>query len=336
MMAGKSPRRLLRTAGHVLEKQPAGAGAAAGTDDSLSPLPPAAGVIPSSGGGRPPPGGVREGNITTTFDSGYALKDSPGVVLFFDDSFIESSSGLERGVEPACKLPGPPLLVCDQPWETWEMSTYTNVMYDHEEQTFKMWYDVIRDNLRSGYSEVRGEEAFAMAYATSVDGIRWTKPILNLVEEDGSTANNLVWPFYRWAGGHGVLKDTAESDPQRRYKMLFTLSTREMSEAGISQPLCAAFSADGIVWSAIKGWVNPVIPTGTDTQAAVFYDEARQKYVVYLRGRPNIRVIAIAESTDFLSWSERTVVCQPDADDPPQDREFYGTVFVNEMSAPRC
>ena len=34
------------------------------------------------------------------------------------------------------------------------------------------------------------------------------------------------------------------------------------------QPLCAAFSADGIVFSAVKGWVNPVIPTGTDTQAA--------------------------------------------------------------------
>ena len=56
----------------------------------------------------------------------------------------------------------------------------------------------------------------------------------------------------------------------------------------------------------------------------MFYDAPRRKYVVYLRGRPNVRVIAVAESTDFLDWTERTVVVQPDAADPPQDREFYG------------
>ena len=136
---------------------------------------------------------------------------------------------------------------------------------------FKIWYCVIRDNLRHGYSDARGEEAFALCYATSTDGLHWDKPILNLVEEDGSTANNLVWPFYRWGGGHGVFKDAVDPDPERRYKMLFTLSTVEMSAAGITQPLCAAFSADGVVWNAVKGWVNPVIPTGTDTQAAGAY-----------------------------------------------------------------
>ena len=51
----------------------------------------------------------------------------------------------------------------------------------------------------------------------------------------GSTANNLVWPFYRWGGGHGVLKDNADPDPARRHKMLFTLCTAEMSAAGITQ-----------------------------------------------------------------------------------------------------
>ena len=71
-----------------------------------------------------------------------------------------------------------------------------------------------------------GEEAFALAYATSTDGLTWHKPILNLIEEDGSTANNLVWPFYRWSGGHGVMKDPSEVDPNKRYKMLFTLCTK--------------------------------------------------------------------------------------------------------------
>ena len=85
--------------------------------------------------------------------------------------------------------------------------------------------DVIRDHSFFEGSSV-GEEAFALAYATSTDGLTWHKPILNLVEEDGSTANNLVWPFYRWSGGHGVMKDPSEVDPNKRYKMLFTLCTK--------------------------------------------------------------------------------------------------------------
>ena len=85
--------------------------------------------------------------------------------------------------------------------------------------------DVIRDHSFFEGSTV-GEEAFALAYATSTDGLTWYKPILNLIEEDGSTANNLVWPFYRWSGGHGVMKDPSEVDPNKRYKMLFTLCTK--------------------------------------------------------------------------------------------------------------
>ena len=268
-MAGPcTPPRLLRTAGHILQQQPqpAAATATSATASAVGPVT-VAGTIPLAGGSRAPPGGGNEGSITTGFDSGYAIKQ-PGVALFIDDSFVESSSGLERGVEPAEKLPGPSLLACDNFWETWDLATYFNIMYDDDDQVFKIWYSVIRDNLRHGYGDVRGEESFALCYATSVDGLHWDKPILNLVEEDGSTANNLVWPFYRWAGGHGVFKDAADPDPERRYKMLFTLSTVEMSAVGITQPLCAAFSADGIVWNAVKGWVNPVIPTGTDTQAA--------------------------------------------------------------------
>ena len=81
----------------------------------------------------------------------------------------------------------------------------------------------------------------------------------------------------------------------------------EVFSGRCAQPLCAAFSADGINWSAARGWVNPVIPGGTDTQAALYWDAARRKYRVYLRGRPNIRVMAVAESDDFIDWTERKV-----------------------------
>ena len=97
-----------------------------------------------------------------------------------------------------------------------------------------------------------------------------------------------------------------------------------MSFAGISQPVCIAYSADGVHWDIPKSWLNPVISKGTDTQICFHWDQFIRRYVVYLRGRPNIRVITMAESEDCVDWTERKLIVSPDAEDPPQNREFYG------------
>jgi hypothetical protein len=97
-----------------------------------------------------------------------------------------------------------------------------------------------------------------------------------------------------------------------------------MSFAGISQPVCIAYSADGVHWDIPKSWLNPVISKGTDTQICLHWDQLIRRYVVYLRGRPNIRVITMAESEDCVDWTERKLIVSPDAEDPPQNREFYG------------
>ena len=77
----------------------------------------------------------------------------------------------------------------DESWEEgWRIGSYINVIYDDEDDLFKMWYGVGRK-----LSDVRGEEADALAYAISRDGYHWEKPVLNLVEDNGSTANNLVF-----------------------------------------------------------------------------------------------------------------------------------------------
>jgi hypothetical protein len=73
-----------------------------------------------------------------------------------------------------------------------------------------------------------------------------------------------------------------------------------------------------------KNWLNPVIPEGSDTQLVAYWDPNLHKYVVYLRGRPNVRIICMSESDDFESWTPREIIVQPDAQDPPQDHEFYG------------
>ncbi len=238
--------------------------------------------------------------------------------LFIDDTFIESIEGIKKGVVPARKVSGEPLIELDQPWEKqWGMNGTVNIVYDEEENLFKMWYGVNQ----LGFAVE--EEASGLAYALSEDGIHWRKPVLNLIEDNGSKKNNLLFPFFRWGSGQGVMKDPIEADPAKRYKMLFMLQCEEMKFAGIVQPICLAYSSDGIDWQVPQNWFNPVIPEGTDFHMTPYWDPQIHKYVVYLRGRPNVRIICMSESEDFVNWSPRKVIIRPDEEDPPQDHEFY-------------
>ena len=239
--------------------------------------------------------------------------------LFIDDDFIESTEGLVKGVLPAEKVSDEPLIKNDQPWEAGWRVSYVNVIYDEEEKLFKMWYNVGRRS-----SPVRGQEADALAYAVSEDGLNWKKPIVNIVEDNGSTENNLLFPFFRWAAGHGVIKDPLEADPARRYKVLFMFQCEHMQFAGMVQPVCVGYSADGVNWEIPQHWVNPVIAEGSDTHLTSYWDPKLHRYVVFLRGRPNVRIICMSESEDYLKWSPRKIIVQPDEQDPPQDHEFYG------------
>ena len=248
------------------------------------------------------------------------MTDEKSAFLFIDDAYIERLDRVVKGVVAARKVSSQPLIERDRAWEDeWLIGSYINVIYDEEESLFKMWYGVGRK-----LSQARGDQADGLAYAVSQDGIHWEKPILNLFEDGGSKANNLVFPFFRWGAGTGVMKDPIEIDPAKRYKMLFMFQSGDMIFAGIVQPICVAYSADGIHWNVPKRWLNPVIPQGSDTHLVAYWDAKIRRYVVYLRGRPNVRIICMAESDDFENWTPRQVIVAPDADDPPQDHEFYG------------
>jgi hypothetical protein len=154
---------------------------------------------------------------------GFKLHEQQTYVFIDGGDVIETLDSCYQGVSEAQKLPvGNLLTVGDEHYErvgSWKAGTYINVLFDEEERLFKMWYNVSRK-----LSDQRAEVQDALAYATSLDGLRWEKPLLHLHEVDGSSANNLVFPFFRWATGTGVYKDPVEQDPERRYKMLFMLS----------------------------------------------------------------------------------------------------------------
>ena len=77
-------------------------------------------------------------------------------------------------------------------------------MYDRQEGLYKCWYSPFISDLpakgiglaerqqRSTTSERTGD---GLCYAASDDGIVWDKPELGLVDFEGSTENNLGYPY---------------------------------------------------------------------------------------------------------------------------------------------
>jgi len=233
--------------------------------------------------------------------------------LFLDDGIIEELVDARQVLNQPRKFPGNPVL---KPEGGWEFFHGTSVIYDEEDRLFKMWH---------GVQKGQKMESGSLGYATSEDGVHWERPKLGLFEWGGTKDNNVVFPPLMWAT-YGVIKDVHDADPARRYKALFHFCTEDMASMGYYQPVCAAYSPDGIHWDP-RLHRNPVIWSGTDVVGFGFWwDPEYRRYRVMLRGSPteNRRdVWQIAESEDFIDWGERSTVLTSDENAPPQNRNLY-------------
>lgn len=193
---------------------------------------------------------------------GYLLKP-PAVIpidlgrqLFVDDFLVETTT-LHRTYHLATYYAHNPVLRPDRSWETKResgghpaptaMVFSDGVWYDPQDELFKMWY-------MAGYTEGTG-------YATSPDGIRWNKPMLDVVP-----GTNLVDTRRRDSGT--VWLDLETKDPQQRFKMWLYDMKRSLS---------VHYSADGIHWRE----VTRTGPCGDRT--TVFYNPFRRRWVYSLR-----------------------------------------------------
>ena len=236
------------------------------------------------------------------------------------------------------------------------------MIYDEDEQLFKTWYGAIQIEPAGKTPEGRGkfsapgDAAAVLAYATSKDGLTWDKPSLDLVNFHGSTDNNLVLNFDMC--GTGVFKDSRETDPAKRYKMLWIKSSGNCE-------VYAAYSANGLHWTNYSD-DKPAIfhPPGHDTHAAPYWDEQLGKYVAIIRDRTgrikevrkpfltdeaaretwrkhwgrdrspenhSLRRVGQCESDDFVNWTPMRVIVGADEHDPVTVDQFYNLeAFVYE------
>jgi len=228
-----------------------------------------------------------------------------GTELFIDDHLVQSLKGARRQLNQPIKHKQNPVLVKTTKWEEGAPG-YGTVHYDARSKIFKVWYQ--------GWKKTKGTSAGQLHYATSKDGIRWHKPVL-----DKKTGSNLVrHPQIQGFQCPGVYLDYRERDPQRRYKMLYSCNPDGTAATWMTS---AAFSPDGIRWTAAKK--TPLIPF-SDTQICPIWDARRQRYVAFLRfGPPNTRLISRTESEDFLHWSPKITVLRRTRMDTVQQTQFY-------------
>jgi hypothetical protein len=182
-----------------------------------------------------------------------------GRQLFVDDFLIEETDLVRRTHAPSYH-PRCPILTPSEPWEMRDayadrtkqspsptaMVFSDGVFYDPDERLFKMWY-------MAGYQQ-------QTCYATSVDGIDWEKPRLDVVP-----ATNIVNRLPR--DSNVVWLDRGARKSDERYKMAGHFDDR----------LHLFTSADGVHWT--KRGESGV----TGDRTTFFYNPFRRVWVFSIR-----------------------------------------------------
>jgi hypothetical protein len=103
--------------------------------------------------------------------------------------------------------------------------------------------------IAAGYEITQGP----LCYAESEDGINWTKPALGQVLFKGSRENDALDLSHTIVSGAAVIRDAAELDTARRYKMVYQFfpdqSDPPIAEYGNMPSVACAVSPDGFHWT---------------------------------------------------------------------------------------
>jgi hypothetical protein len=275
--------------------------------------------------------GQREDPVTTAVRDIGSRRE-----LFVDRYLIE---GLE-GAVLRLHHPQPQeiALSFDAPWEG-DAPGYCTVLRD--ESRCRMYY---RIGPAGGCADHDPRQL--TGYAESADGIRWEKPVLALVEVDGSKDNNVIW---RGGLSHNFtpfLDANPACPPAERYKAVGG-TKKEWGGEG----LWLLVSADGIRWRK-RGSTPLAFPGNFDSQNLIFWDATAGCYRAYWRDHrqndprvPDGRDVRTAVSPDLTTWDEpRWLAYDPgrsgsphrdQTDDPSGDHhQFYSGGVLPYPRAP--
>ncbi len=253
--------------------------------------------------------------------------------LFVDDHIVERTEDVQRRFHRPVRYTGNPVIRADQPWEQGENGVYLfggTVLFDEEEQIFKMWYRAA-GTVESGAGEEE-QGLYKACYAVSADGLNWEKPDLGLVSYRGSTQNNILPPDpsgMEQIRRPNIIKDYEETDLDKRYKMLY------MDCIDGRWALAKGYSRDGVHWR--MNAAEPTYLKGSAANGILFgWDPRRKKFAHFHRigkqvpadvdGRNARSIVAVVCSTskDFVTWGDTRDVLRAEPNDPPGWNPTHG------------
>lgn len=236
--------------------------------------------------------------------------------LFIDHKFIEASEGIRLTMHPPYQT-REKLVTADAAWEAdTRMGLYSTVI--QEAGKIRVFY-----NVHAGQPEPGKNPPFmGVAYAESKDGVRFEKPVLNLVERNGSKRNNLVLPtdpsLITIGGGTVWLDDNPRVAAGERYKSWSKAYPKPGS--GLRGPHRVWSSPDGLKWKLDERLVTGL--RAADTQPSWFWDPRVGRYVGYSRewvrdkaSGFGARMASYNESDDMFRWDSMQFVLGPDERD---------------------
>lgn len=231
----------------------------------------------------------------------------------FDNQSIPYTQNLRLEMRQPTRHPANPVLQRGPAGSADELAVQFYGSVIREGDKFRLWYvaaDRADDDLPSSAH-------WRPAYAESDDGIHWTKPNLGLVEYNGNKDNNLILtdPAPLGMVNLKVLRDEAETDPSRRYKITTHPYYRHRRRMGTLAPFV---SEDGLSWRMEQPVTSEraELPLDALVLPTVHFEPCGGLYrwdgVYYINGQNAMnaprpyqgRVIRTYRSRDFRNWSQ--------------------------------
>lgn len=234
----------------------------------------------------------------------------------FDNGSIPHTQNLKLEMRQPERFEGNPVVRRGEPGtvDAHGVQFYGSIIQDGGK--YRMWYVAFDDQMEHAVKS----ERWRAAYAESTDGVNWVKPELGLVAFRGSKKNNLVdvggaWGFVNLK----VIKDEADPDASRRYKMVTHVYFRHHTRLGTLLPFV---SADGLTWRPVKE-VKPVkgelrkqdllVPGFHLEPACGLYQWDGQYFLTAQNAMPHThhyqgRVVRLHRSADFVNWSSTSTL----------------------------
>ena len=224
------------------------------------------------------------------------------------DTDVADQDGIAWRLESALPDPNNPLMEPTLPWDSGAVFSHGTFLRDPIDGLWKGWY------ISTPMDAPFFEDYRRLTYATSEDGVHWTRPELDICPYPGHAGTNILLDID--SGGRSMYPSVfvyPDAEPERRYEM-FLLRFPGRPE-GIGAPLVRGitpepgterhpfatyryYSPDGVHWKAVEGpllttairgqrMVTPYTDPMGAADNALFYREPDGTYVaVHKIGEP--------------------------------------------------